>query len=135
MTVKKVLALVLTLILLVSSTAFAGKVKSTAGKSSGGSLGKCSCMGKLTLANASKDTATATTTSGARGKLSALAKIYWSNGTTTVSRSRDKTSGTTATSVSVTATADNEYGTSGLSSHAYTSADYGTWYGTTNQDF
>lgn len=139
MTVKKVLALVLALMLLVSSVAFAredeNKKKSTSGTSSGGTLGKCSCSGTLLLTNATKDTAKATTGSGAKGKLSALAKIYWSNGTTIVSRSRDKTSNTTSTSVSVTATADNKYGTSGLSSHAYTSTEYGTWYGTVNNSF
>ena len=135
MTVKKVLALVLALMLLVSSMAFSAMAASTSGMSSGGTLGTCRCTGLLTLKNAEKDTATAKTTSGAKGKLSALAKIFWSNGTTTVNRSRDKTSNTTSTSVSVTATADNEYGIYGLSSHAYTSEDYGTWFGTTNQDF
>ena len=98
--------------------------------------GTCTCNGYLTLNNgSSKDYVTAKTTSGARGKLSVLAKIYWSNGDTTVSKSNNDTSSTTATSISVTVYADNKYGVKGLGSHAYTSSDYGSWYGTTSGNY
>lgn len=81
-----------------------------------------------------KDSAKATTTSGAKGKLSALAKIYWSNGETTVNRSNNVTKND-VTSASVTVYADNQYGTKGNGSFAYTSPEYGTWYGTVNKNY
>lgn len=82
----------------------------------------------------SRDYATATTTSGAKGKLSALAKIYWSNGETTVSRSNNTTKYDDF-DASVTVYADNKYGTKGNGSFAYTSEEYGTWYGTVNKNY
>ncbi len=137
MTIKKTVALLLAVMMLAASTAFAATTitGSTSGTSNGGTMGKCTCGGKLVLTNATpKDKAVATTTSGAKGKLSAIVKIYWSNGETTVNRSNSTTQYDTS-SASATVYADNEYGTKGNGSFAYTSSEYGTWYGTVNKNY
>lgn len=128
MKIFKTITLALACILMLGTVGYAAS--SISGSSSSGTQGYTTCTGKLTKKNATKDYVKAKTTSGAKGKLSATAKIYWNNGTTTVSRSADTTN-YNATSASATAKADNQYGIRGVGGHAYTSTEYGTWYGTT----
>lgn len=132
MTIKKAVALLLAVMLLAASTAFAANY--TEGRSNGGTQGTCTCSGSITLSNGTRDSVKGTTTSGAKGKVSVIAKIYWSNGETTVNRSKSSNIKDTYTA-SATVYADNQYATSGLATHAYTSEDYGTWYGTTSKEY
>lgn len=118
--------------------AVASAASTTSGTSNGGTLGSTDISGSISVSNGgtwSNDSATASTSSISLGKLGAAVVVHYattSNGDNTVSNYsiEDDT-----LSTSVSKSAPNKYGTYATGGHTYSSSQYGSWSGSTDQSF
>lgn len=130
---KKRILFLTTLMLAITcclNCAFAGRLATAVGTTTGGTLGKTTCAGYMTYQNyaaAGADTTTASTSTQAKGTVKAVAKIHYANSAGSRTSSSPKTD-TNSTYVQASVTAPSgAHGYKSSSSHSYTSDSYGSW--------
>lgn len=120
------------------SVAFAGRLATPVGTTSGGSLGRATCSGYMEYVNSSSagaDKTTASTSTGAKGTVKASATIHYtdSEGNKTKTSTDNRTEATYAQASATAPSGTHGYKSS--SSHYYSSESYGSWSNSLSHDF
>lgn len=109
------------------------------GTSSGGSLGKAYCIGKITTSQGglfSNDSVTAYTQCDAvADEISVKSVVWYNDGNSEVYKAVDKDGYNMTGKVEATAKAPNDYANKGTGGHYYSSSKRGTWGGGTSKQF
>ena len=133
--------LIITLTIIISMLASGVYAASTtSGKSSGGSDGKANLKGQIWIVHnstniLSKDEVAAKTVTDALGTIAVKTVIWFNDGSTEKSKSKEAWDYGTKMSVQSAIKADNHYANKGTAGHIFSSKTRGEWVGSTDIKF